>query len=104
MRRPSRRAYGRFVPGKTFFVETYVPLLDAEISTELTTRLRAAVEDLRREGLEICWLRSFAAGADETFVWLLRAPEIDHVGRVSRRAGVAYDHVVEVISDDERRP
>jgi hypothetical protein len=57
-----------------------------------------------RERFEICRLRSFAAGADETFVWLLRAPEIDHVGRVSRRAGVAYDHVVEVISDDERRP
>jgi hypothetical protein len=89
------------MPRKTFLVETCVPMLDAETSAALTTRLRAAVGELRREGFEICWLRSFAAAPDETFVWLLAAPEVDLVGRVSRRAEVAYDHVVEVISDDE---
>jgi hypothetical protein len=49
---------------------------------------------------EFCrgWLRSFALADEETYVWMLTAADVDHVALVNQRAGVRYDHVVEVIT------
>lgn len=77
---------------------------DAErgASRGTVNRLRAAVDDLCREGIEVRWLQSFAAFAEETYVWMLSTADIEHVDVVNRRADVAYDHVVEVVADEGR--
>ena len=83
--------------GRTFFVESYVPQLDAAGVTAISSRLQAAVEQLQEEGLPLAWIRSFALLDEDTFVWMVEATELDHVDLIQRRAGVELDHVVEVV-------
>ncbi len=85
---------------KTFFVESYVPALDEATAAALSAKLRAAVDELRREGRELDWLRSFALVDDETFVWMLAAGDVDDVVIVNERARLSYDHVVEVVAGE----
>jgi hypothetical protein len=85
---------------KTFFVESYVPALDEATAAALSAKLRAAVDELRREGRELEWLRSFALVDDETFVWMLAAGDFDDVALTNQRARLSYDHVVEVVAGE----
>jgi hypothetical protein len=94
MPRVPRAAYGRAM--RTFLVESYVPNLDSATAAELSSRLRSAVTDLQREGLTLQWLRSFALVEDETYVWMVDAPDADHVALVYGRAAVSVDHVAAV--------
>jgi hypothetical protein len=82
---------------RTFFVESYVPALDESSAAALSAKLRAAIDELRREGRELEWLRSFALVDDETHVWMLTAGDVDDVALVNERARLSYDHVVEVV-------
>jgi hypothetical protein len=88
---------------RTFFVETYVARLDRATAVVMTTRLRAAVTELRREGHALRWLRSFALVSEDTYIWMIAAPDVDHVAVVMQRAGVAHDHVVEAVPADPAR-
>lgn len=88
---------------KTFFVEGYVPGLDQEAAAALSSRLRAAIAELQRDGRTIAWLRSFALVDEETFVWMLTATDAGDVARVNQRAQVPYDHVVEVVPGEASR-
>ncbi len=83
--------------GRTFFVESYIPQLDAAGAAALSSRLRKAVEQLREEGLPIAWIRSFALMEEDTYVWMVEATQRDHVVLIQRRAGVELDHVVEMV-------
>jgi hypothetical protein len=85
---------------RTFFVESYVPALDGPTAAALSAQLRAAVDELRREGRELEWLRSFALIDDETYVWMLAAGDVDDVVLVNERARLSYDHVVEVVTGE----
>jgi hypothetical protein len=85
---------------RTFFVESYVPALDEASAAALSAKLRAAIDALRREGLELEWLRSFALVEDETYVWMLTATDVDDVVLVNERARLSYDHAVEVVAGD----
>jgi hypothetical protein len=87
-------------PQRTFFVESYVPQLDAAGAAALSARLRAAVAELREEGLALAWIRSFALLEDDTYVWIVEAAALDDVARIQRRAGVELDHVVEAVSGE----
>ena len=82
--------------GRTFFVESYIPQLDAARAAALSSRLQAAVEQLQDEGLPLTWIRSFALLQEDTYVWMVEATDLDHVDLIQRRAGVELDHVVEV--------
>jgi hypothetical protein len=86
---------------KTFFVENYVPRLDEATAAALSSRLRTAIDQLRREGRTLEWLRSFALLSEETYIWMVTAAEVDDVALVNQRAHVSYDHVAEVITGDE---
>jgi hypothetical protein len=86
--------------GRTFFVESYIPQLDATDAAALSSRLQTAVEELTKEGLPLAWIRSFALLHEDTYVWMVEATELDHVVLVQRRAGVELDHVVEVVSGE----
>jgi hypothetical protein len=83
--------------GRTFFVESYIPQLDAKGAAALSARLRRAVEQLRDEGLPLAWVRSFALLQEDTYVWMVEATELDHVVMLQRRSGVDLDHVVEAV-------
>jgi hypothetical protein len=85
---------------RTFFVESYVPALDEESAAALSAKLQAAIDELRREGRELEWLRSFALVDDETYVWMLTAGDVDDVALVNERARLSYDHVVEVVAGE----
>ena len=87
----------------TFFIESYVPGLDQATAAALSSRLRAAISELQREGRTIAWLRSFALVDEETFVWMLRTADVGDVARVNQRARVPSDHVVEVIPGEPAR-
>jgi hypothetical protein len=83
--------------GRTFFVESYIPQLDAAGVAAVSSRLQTAVEQLREEGMSLAWIRSFALLDEDTFVWMVEATELDHVALIQRRAGVELDHVVETV-------
>jgi hypothetical protein len=83
--------------GRTFFVESYIPQLDAAAAAALSSRLQAAVEQLREQGLSLAWVRSFALLDEDTYVWMVEAPRLDDVALIQQRAGVELDHVVEVV-------
>jgi hypothetical protein len=87
-------------PQRTFFVESYVPQLDAAGAAALSARLRAAVAELQEEGLTLVWIRSFALLEDDTYVWIVEAAALDDVARIQRRAGMELDHVVEAVSGE----
>lgn len=91
------RTVSAMAPGRTFFVESYIPQLDAAGAAALSSRLQTAVEQLKDEGLPLAWIRSFALLREDTYVWMVEATQLDHVVMVQRRAGVELDHVVEVI-------
>jgi hypothetical protein len=83
--------------GRTFFVESYIPHLDAAGVATLSSRLQTAVEELKDEGVSLAWIRSFALLDEDTLVWMVEATELEHVVLVQRRAGVELDHVVEIL-------
>ena len=80
----------------TYLVETYVPKLDEATEAALSARLQAALGELQREGLALCWLRSFALLDEETYSWMVTATDVEDVALVTRRAGVTFDHIAEV--------
>jgi hypothetical protein len=80
-----------------YLVETYVPKLDEATSAALSARLRAAIDELQREGLALRWLRSFALVGEETYVWMLTATDAHDIAVVNRRAGVTADNIAEVV-------
>lgn len=87
-------------PARTFLVESYVPSLDKATAAALSSRLRAAIAELQREGRGLEWLRSFVLLDEETFIWMLSAANVDEIALVNERAHVACDHVVEVVAGD----
>ena len=100
---PPRRHTLRAMPSRnerTYFVDAYVPHLDAATAAVLSARLQTAVEELREEGLPLAWIRSFALLDEDTYVWMIKAAEPDHVVLIQRRAGVEFDHIVEATADE----
>jgi hypothetical protein len=89
---------------RTFFVESYIPQLDAHAASALSSRLQRAVAQLSAEGLPLAWIRSFALLEEETYVWMVAAGRREHVVLVQRRAGVALDHIVEAAPGEAPGP
>ena len=87
-------------PERTFLVESYVPHLDERAAAELTSRCRDAVRRLRREGVPLRWIRSFAVIDEETYLCVVAARDLDHVTRLNEQAGVEHEHVTEVVAID----
>jgi hypothetical protein len=99
MPRPPGSTYRRHM--ETFLVESYVPNLDSATTAELSSRIRSAVSELQREGLTLQWLRAFALVEDETYVWMVDAPDAGDVVLVHERANVSVDHIAAVSGGQE---
>ena len=85
---------------RTFYVESYVPKLDSATAAVLASRLKAAVADLKREGLTVDCVRAFGLVGEDTYVGTLSAADVADVAIVYERAQLAYDHVAEVFVDE----
>lgn len=87
---------------QTFLVESYVPQLDRRTAATLSHRLRETVRQLNEEGTAVRWHVSFALLDEQTYICIIAALKIDDAIEVSERAGLARDHVVEVLTYPRR--
>ena len=85
---------------QTYLVEHYRPGFTAERLEEWAARVRAAAVGIAREGGSVRYLRSTVLPADESLLCLLEAPSADVVRAVYARAGVPFERLTAVISDD----
>ncbi len=85
---------------QTYLVEHYRPGFTAEGLQECAARVRAAAIGIAREGERVRYLRSTVIPSDESLLCLLEAPSDDLVRAVYARAGVPFERLTAVISDD----
>lgn len=85
---------------RTFLVDSYIPRLDQQTAAAISSRFRAAAQELGEQGVTLHWLRSFALIDEETHLCIVAAPDRDHVVRLSQQVGLEYDHVVEMFAID----
>ncbi len=81
----------------TYLVESYHPGLDRVGAATIDGRLRAVVDGLRAEGVDVIWSGSLAILAEETYSYLLTCTDVTSVSTVSSRTGLSAGHVVEVL-------
>ncbi len=65
-------------------------------------QVERAVAELQRLGIAMVWLRSVVLLGEETCFSMFSAQKVDHVIEANERAGVAFDHVVEVVTIEAR--
>ena len=85
---------------QTYLVEHYRPGFTAERLEEWAATVRATSVGMAREGEPVRYLRSTIVPADESLLCLLEAPSDELVRAVYARAGVPFERLTAVISDD----
>jgi len=85
---------------QTYLVEHYRPGFTAEGLEEWAARVRATAVGMACEGAPVRFLRSTIVPADESLLCLLEAPSDELVRAVYARAGVPFERLSAVISDD----
>jgi hypothetical protein len=88
-------------PRETFLVERYVerqlaPELDPEID-----RARAAGRELTAAGRPTSYVRTIVVPEDETCFHMFASSSPHNVAEACRRAGIAYDRILEAIDPSE---
>jgi hypothetical protein len=86
-----------------FVVERYVPRLRPADVELLAARLEAASAELRAEGRDVVWIRSHALPGEETCLCIFAARTRADVEEANRRAGTAYERIVEALTVEARR-
>ena len=82
---------------RTYLVECYLPgIAEADVAAA-GNRFRFAVEDLRSAGHDVTYLGALFLATDEAVFHQLRAADAAVVIEAARRAGVAFERVVESI-------
>jgi hypothetical protein len=100
MPRAAGDSYRRHMARHTYLVEHYRPGFTAKHLEEWAVRVRAAAVGIAREGEPVRYLRSTIVPADESLLCLLEAPSDELVRAVYARAGVPFERLTAVISDD----
>ncbi len=85
---------------QTYLVEHYRPGFTAARLEEWASRVRATAVGMAREGEPVRYVRSTIVPTDESLLCLLEAPSDDLVRVVYARAGVPFERLTAVISDD----
>jgi Nickel responsive protein SCO4226-like len=86
--------------GTAFLVERYIPRLRPADINVLAVKLAAATAQLRAEGREVYWLRSYALPTDETCLCIFAARTRADVEEANRRAQTAYERILETHTVD----
>lgn len=90
-----------------FIAELYVPRADQAGADGLSRRVRAAAEELTREGTPVRYLRSIFVPADETCFVLCEAPSAGAVCETAARASLRFARIAEAMTpvvDQEAHP
>ena len=85
----------------TYLLEAYQPATAGEIEAA-AARLEAAALELAQEGVAVRYVRSVFVPGDETALHFLEAPAAEVARRVSERAAVTHDRIVETQLPNER--
>ncbi len=78
-----------------FAVEVYSPRLAAAGFEDRVATVRSCAEAMAAEGTAIRYVRSLLLPGDETCFHVFAAPSVEWVAEVSRRAGIAYERIVD---------
>jgi hypothetical protein len=82
-----------------YMVEVYVPRAGAAEAAPAPDHVSRVAEDLTREGRRVQLVRAILVPEDETCLYLFRAQTGDVVREAAMRAGLRFEHVVEVAQD-----
>src|ERR1700730_15637661 len=85
-----------------FLVEVYVSQAGAAVAAPRPDDVARVADELTREGRHVRLLRSILVPEDETCLYLFRAQTGDVVREAATRAGLRFEHVVEVTADWSR--
>lgn len=91
----SGRSPPTFRPVETYLAELYVPDRGERARAPLAARVNAAAEELAREGIPVCFVRSVFVPRDETCFCIFEAQSADLVREALVRAALDADNVVE---------
>lgn len=78
-----------------YLVEAYSPKSSREDLNSLVARARRASAGMRRDGIDVRYLRPILVPEDEICFHLFEAPSAEAVGEASRRAQLVYERIVE---------
>lgn len=85
---------------QTFLVEQYRPGFTTEMLEQWAARVRATANEMAREGKPVRYLCTTIVPADESLLCVLEASSDKVVHAVYARAGLPFDRLSAVISDD----
>ena len=85
---------------QNYLAEHYRPGFTAERLEQLAARVRATAAGMAREGEPVSYLHSTIVPTDESLLCLFEAPSDALVRAVYARAGVPFERLTAVISDD----
>jgi hypothetical protein len=88
------------VAPQTFLVEQYRPGFTTEMLEQWAERVHAAADEMAQEGEPVRYLRSTIVPADESLLCVLAASSDEVVQAVYARAGLPFERLSAVISDD----
>jgi Protein of unknown function (DUF4242) len=88
---------------QTYLVEHYRPGVSAEGLKRGAAQIRAAVEELEREGIAVRYLNATIVPADESFLCVLESASEELVREAYTRAQLAFERISTVIPE-EREP
>jgi hypothetical protein len=86
---------------QTFLVEHYRPGFTAEMLEQWAARVCATANEMALEGEPVRYLRSTIVPADESLLCVLEASSDEVVRTVYARAGLPFERLSAVISDDK---
>ncbi len=84
--------------GQTYLIEHYRAGADAEELRRSAARVRDAVVEMEREGIEVRHLGSTIVTGDSYLASVLEAPEEGIACEAFHRAGISYERVSPAIS------
>lgn len=78
-----------------YLVEAYTPKRGRKDLSALVARARRASAQMRRDGIDVRYLRPILVPEDEICFHLFEAPSAEAVSEASRRAKLVYERIVE---------
>ena len=85
---------------QTYLIEHYRPGFSAEALEHWAARVRATAIEMARAGEPVRYLRSTIVPSDESLLCLVQAASDELVREVYARAGLSFERLTAVISDD----
>jgi hypothetical protein len=80
-----------------YLVETYTPRREQTELAAIVDRVHRATAAMRRDGIEVRYLRPIFVPVDEMCFHLFEGPSPEAVGEASKRAELVYERIVEAV-------